>query len=286
MNDRYDIIIIGSGPAGVAAAINAVIRKKKIKLFGSRDLSHKLVKSPRIDNYPGFYGISGNELKDRFIGHLQSMDIEISEEKVDAVYSMGNYFVLAVKEKLYEATAVIVATGVSTGRILPGENEFLGKGVGYCATCDAPLFKNKTVAIVGYEPHGEEDANFMLDVAKEVYYIPMYDEVKKLKSGVKLIKGMPREIIGTDKAEKLVLHNGEVEADGIFLLKDMIMLDQLVPGVEVEGGHFTVNRQMETNIKGLYAAGDCTGKPYQYIKAAGEGQVAALNAVSYIDNIT
>lgn len=283
MSDRYDIIIVGSGPAGVSAAINGVIRNKKVKVFGSKNLSDKLEKAPRVDNYLGYHAVSGPELKDVFTQHLDRMNIDITEEKVDAVYAMGEYFAVATKNNTYEANSVIVASGVSNKKSLPGEEAYLGKGVGYCATCDAPIYKNKKVAIVAYDKHAEEEANFMLGVASEVYYIPVYGRPENIKDGVKVINGKPKEILGSDYAERLVLAEGEIHADGIFILKDSVALDQLVPGVDILENHFNVNRSMETNIPGLYAAGDCTGKPYQYLKAAGEGQVAALNAVSYLD---
>lgn len=284
VDQRYDLIVIGSGPAGISAAINGVIRKKKVKVFGISDLSEKLTKAPRIDNYLGFFGVSGMDLKNSFANHIQKMDIQITEEKVDAVYAMGDHFAVSTRLNMYEATSVVVATGVSIKKSIPGEDVFLGKGVGYCATCDAPIYKNKVVAIVGYDVHAEEEANFMLDVASKVYYIPMYKPIKKIREGIEILEKKPKEIIGDDHAKKLLFQDGELEADGFFILKDSVDLDQLVPGVEIAEGHFKVDRHMETNIPGLYAAGDCTGKPYQYLKAAGEGQVAALNAVSYLDN--
>ncbi|SHE69024.1 NAD(P)/FAD-dependent oxidoreductase [Alkalibacter saccharofermentans] len=283
MSERYDIIIVGSGPAGVSAAINGVIRNKKVKVFGSKHLSDKLEKAPRVDNYLGYHAVSGPELKDVFVEHLNQMNIDITEEKVDAVYAMGEYFAVTTKDNTYEADSVIVASGVSNKKSLPGEEAYLGKGVGYCATCDAPIYKNKKVAIVAYHKHAEEEANYMLDVASEVYYVPVYGQPEKIREGVKVIAGKPKQILGSEHAEKLVLSDGEILADGIFILKDSVALDQLVPGVDILENHFNVNRNMETNIPGLYAAGDCTGKPYQYLKAAGEGQVAALNAVSYLD---
>ncbi len=114
MGKRYDIAIIGSGPAGLEAAINAKIRNKDIIVFGNRELSSKLVKAPKINNYLGFYDISGNELKDKFIDHINKMGIEITFERINNVYAMGEYFALMVNEKMYEAKTVILATG---GRI-------------------------------------------------------------------------------------------------------------------------------------------------------------------------
>lgn len=282
MNNVYDIAIIGSGPAGLSAAINAKIRNKHIIIFGSKEGSQKLIKAPKINNYLGFYNVTGMELKNHFENHLNSMDIKITEKRINAIYSMGDFFTLMVNEKTYEAKKVILATGIEYTKPLKGEMEFLGKGVGYCATCDAPLYKNKIVTIIGYSKESEEEANFVSELASKVYYIPMYNEKCNLKDSVKIIKDKPVEIVGDKIVNKLVMKNNSIETDGIFVLKTSIAPDQLVPGLKIEDGHIKVNRKMETNIKGCYAAGDCVGKPYQYIKAAGEGQVAALNSVQGI----
>ncbi|MBP1744405.1 MAG: oxidoreductase, pyridine nucleotide-disulfide family [Firmicutes bacterium] len=284
MDNRYDIAIIGSGPAGLSAAVNANIRNKSIIIFGNSELSHKLVKAPKINNYLGFHDVTGTELKEKFQQHIEAMGIKLTSEKVNTVYAMGDYFVLQVNEKMYEARAVIIATGIEFTRPLKGEAEFLGKGVGYCATCDAPLYKSKVVSIVAYSKEGEEEANFVSELASRVYYIPMYKGEYKLNSNIHVIKEIPLEILGGDKVETLKLNNTELATDGIFLLKDSVAPDQLVPGLLIEEGHIKVDRSMKTNIEGCFAAGDCAGKPYQYLKSAGEGQVAALSAVSYLDS--
>ena len=284
MQTRYDIIIVGSGPAGISAAVNSVIRNKKVKVFGSKNLSDKLTKAPRIDNYLGFYQAKGPDLAKRFTDHIDEMDIEIDEENVEAVYALGTHFAVATNKDTYESTAVIVAPGVSQKKKIPGEDEFLGKGVGYCATCDAPIYKNRSIAIVGYEPSAEHEVNFMADVASQVTYIPRYKELGEIDERVRVIKGRPKKFAGEEKVRSLQLDNQEIEAEGFFVLREAVALDQLVPGIQIADHHYEVNRNLETNIKGLFAAGDVTGEPYQYMKAAGEGQVAALNAVRYIDN--
>ncbi|WP_434305831.1 NAD(P)/FAD-dependent oxidoreductase [Clostridium botulinum] len=283
MGKRYDIAIIGSGPAGLEASINAKIRNKDIIIFGNKELSSKLVKAPKINNYLGFYNVSGNELKDKFVDHIDKMGIEITFERINNVYAMGEYFALMVNEKMYEAKTVILSTGVEYGKALKGEEEFLGKGVGYCATCDAPLYKNKTVAIIGYNKEAEEEANFVSELASKLYYIPMYRSDYELSEKVEVINDKPVEIVGEQHVKKLILKGSQIEADGIFVLKDSVSPSQLVPGLEMEDEHIKVDRKMQTNISGCFAAGDCTGKPYQYIKSAGEGQIAALSAVSYLD---
>ncbi|WP_160692160.1 NAD(P)/FAD-dependent oxidoreductase [Clostridium sp. C2-6-12] len=286
MSERYDIAIIGSGPAGISAALNAKIRKKKFVIFGNKELTPKLAKAHEINNYLGFYRKSGKEIQEEFLNHLKEMDINITEEKINNVYAMGDYFALMVNEKMYEATTVILATGVQYGKLFTGEERLLGKGVGYCATCDAPLYKGKVVTIVSYNKHEEAEANFIATIASKVYYVPMYEEEVGVDSSIEIIKDTPIEIIGEDKVSKLKLKKSEIETDGIFILRDSISPGQLVPGLNIVDNHIEVDRLMKTNINGCFAAGDVVGKPYQYIKAAGEGNIAALSAVSYIDSLS
>ena len=285
MENRYDIAIIGSGPAGLSAALNAKIRKKNFILFGNKDLTSKLVKAHKINNYLGFYNRSGKEIADEFSRHIDEMGIEITEERVNNIYAMGDYFGIMVNDKMYEATSVILATGVQYGRLLDGEERFLGKGVGYCATCDAPLYKNKVVTIIAYNKHDEEEANFIASIASNVYYVPMYDEEVEVDDSIEIVKGIPVEVIGEEKVKKLKLKDREIETDGLFILRDSVSPGQLVPGIKIVDNHIDVTRSMETSIKGCFAAGDVVGKPYQYIKSAGEGNIAALSAVSYLDSL-
>ena len=286
MSERYDIAIIGSGPAGLSAALNAKIRKKNFIMFGNKELTSRLTKAHEINNYLGFYRKSGKELQEEFSNHLNEMEITITEEKINNIYAMGDYFGLMVNEKMYEATSVILATGVQYGKLFNGEERLLGKGVGYCATCDAPLYKNKIVTILAYNKQEEEEANFIGTIASKVYYIPMYKEEVQVDSSIEIIRDIPVKILGEDKVSKLKLKNSEIDTDGIFILRDSISPGQLVPGLKIVDNHIEVDRLMKTNINGCFAAGDVVGKPYQYIKAAGEGNIAALSAASYVDSIS
>ena len=284
MGERYDVAVIGTGPAGLSAAITLKIRNKTVLLLGSKALSPKVEKAHEINNYLGLPVIKGEDLAKRFAEHLEQMGIEITEDAITSVYAMGEYFSLQSKtNQTYEADAVILATGVNFGKPYPGEEKFLGRGVSYCATCDAPLYKNKKVAIIGFAPKEEAEAEFMAEVADEVYYIPAYKEPVSLNEKIRVVQDVPVSIEGGMKADKLVLKEQELAVDGIFILRESVSPSQLVPGLEVEDNHVAVNRRMETNLKGCFACGDIVGTPYQYIKSAGEGNVAALSAVSYLD---
>lgn len=287
---RYDIAIIGTGPAGLSAAINAKIRNKNLILFGNDNiLSNKIVKAPSIDNYLGFSEISGEEMKDKFKKHLEDMEISITNKKINNVYAMGDYFALMSGDEMFEATTLIIATGVEYLKPLKGEEEYLGKGVGYCATCDAPLYRDKKVAIIGYNEESEEEANFLSEIASKTYFIPMYKKgltrSEHLDEKIEVISDRPIEIKGETLANKVLFKEKEIDIDGVFVIKDSASAKALVPGIETDGPHIKVDINMQTSIKGCFAAGDCVGKPYSYIKSAGQGQIAALNAVSYLDKL-
>ena len=131
----------------------------------------------------------------------------------------------------------------------------------------------------------EEEARYVSELASKLYYIPMYKGEYELNNDIEVIYDKPIEITGELKVNKLKLENTELETDAVFVLKDTISPGQLVPGLEIEDGHIKVDREMKTNIDGCFAAGDCVGKPYQYIKSAGEGNIASLSAVKYLDNL-
>ena len=223
------------------------------------------------------------EITEQFDSHIKSMDIKITNERINNIYSMGDYFALMANDKTYEALTVILATGVNFGKPFEGEERLLGKGVGYCATCDAPLYKNKVVTIIAYNKKEESEANFVASIASKVYYIPMYNENIELDPKIEVIKGIPIKIEGQNKVEKLILKDREIETEGLFILRESVSPGQLVPGLKVTENHVEVDRLMKTNLNGCFAAGDIVGMPYQYIKAAGEGNIAALSAVSYLD---
>ena len=285
-NELYDVAILGTGPAGVSAAITLKIRNKNIILLGSRNLTDKMGKAHEIQNYPGLPAVKGDELQGAFKKHLDSLGIEITEDQVTACYALGDKFSMTAKSgKTYSAKSVIIATGVSFGKAYDGEEQFLGRGVSYCATCDAPLYKGKKVVVIAQTEKEEEEAKFLSEVCEKVFFVPLYkkDGFEFSENGkIEIIRDVPVSIQGRMKAEKLVMKNGEVEADGFFILRDSISPKQLVPGLELDGNHIAVNRKMETNIKGCFACGDITGLPYQYVKSAGEGNVAALSAVAYL----
>lgn len=283
---KLDAVVVGSGPAGLEAALNLRIRKKEFLLFGTPKLSRKIEKAPRINNYLGLPDITGEELVHRFQEHLEQMEIQVTAEQVSGIYPMGSFYSIATNRSTYEARAIILATGAFQGELLPGEERLLGRGVGYCATCDAPLYKGKRVAVLGWTDEAVHEANFVSEIAGTVYYLPVRSARAPLAGAVKPLSGRVTEISGKDRVEALVLDSGPVEVDGVFVLRETIAPDTLVPGLRLEDGYIRVDSDMRTNLEGCFAAGDCTGKPHQYIRAAGQGQTAALGAVAWLDKGT
>ena len=284
---RYDIAIIGTGPAGISAAITAKLRNKNIILFGNKDLSDKINKAHSIKNYTGLPNVTGEELAAALKNHLDDLDIEIAEKRVNAVYSMGEYFALQVGKEMIESKSLIIATGVTASKTLENEDEFLGRGVSYCATCDAHFCKGKDVAVIAYTKEAEEDALFLSEVCSSIKYFPLYDisnEIFDKYGNIQIIKDKPIGFAGNMKAEKIICENSSYDAFSTFVVRNNISADKLVPGLKTDGTHIIVDLQMETNIKGLFACGDIAGKPYQYIKSAGQGNIAALSAVAYLAN--
>lgn len=280
---KYDIAVIGTGPAGVSAAITAKVRSKNIILFGPRNLSEKFDRAETIRNYPGFPDVPGPDLAKAFQTHLDALDIPVVEKRVSMIYPYDDRFMIQAGADVEEADAVILATGVSPAFSYPGETELLGRGVSYCATCDAALYRGKKCFVIASRPEDEAEAEFLAEYAAEVTFVPLYPGEPKLNPGIRVLREKPMEIRGGMKVETLVTDAGEYPADGVFILRPGIAPDRLLPGLALENGHIAVDRSMATNVPGCYAAGDVTGTPYQYVKSAGEGNVAALSAVRFLD---
>lgn len=284
MAEIFDVAIIGGGPAGLSAAITARIRNKATVLFEHGVYSAKLRKAPKVDNYLGVPEVTGEQLMNTFVEHCQSLHPTIIKEKVTNIYP-GEIFTILTPEASFEARSVIIATGVISTALFPGERDLLGKGVSYCATCDGLFFRDKPVAVISYTREGEKEANFLAEVCQQVYYLPQYKgELESLHPKVDVIKEKPVQVEGTDVVRALKLKDTELTVNGIFVLRESDPVENIISGLELDGEVIKVNRCMATNLSGVFAAGDCTGRPWQISKAVGEGLIAAIHAVQYIDN--
>lgn len=282
----FDVALIGGGPAALSASLNLKIRNKSFVLVGGNEKVTGLMKAPQIDNYLGLKGISGAELLERFREHAVSMGVEIKKEKAYNILDMGGYFSINAGNEFYEAKSIIIATGHGKANYIEGEKEYLGKGIGYCATCDGPLYRNKPIAIIAENEEGEEEANFLSEICGQVYYIPTYRTEPKLKDNIKLLKEKVTGIQGDgNKVRSMTTDQRELMVDAVFIIRNVIPAGQLIEGLELDEGSIKVDKDMATNIKGVFACGDCVGKPYQIAKAVGEGNTASLSAVKYLEQI-
>ena len=279
-----DIAVIGTGPAGLSAAVNAKLRGKSLLWFGSARLSDKVARSERIENYIDLPGVTGEELNEAFDRHRQAMALACVEERITGIYAMGRRFILMADQKQYEARTVILASGAQTLRPIPGERELLGRGVSYCATCDGNLYRGKTIAVVCDTAAMEEEAEFLAGLAETMYYFPLFAGESRVQgTNVQIRREAAAEVLGEKRVQALRLKSGEeIAVDGIFFLKQAVPADVLLNGLQTEKGRIVTDRAMATNIRGCFAAGDCTGRPYQIAKAVGEGNIAAHSAIAYL----
>lgn len=280
---KYDVAIIGTGPAGLSAALNLKLHNKSIIWFGSKDLSLKVEKSERIANYPGLTKISGEDLNKSFRAQIEDMELEITDKLVTTINQSDAGFMLLADNEVYEARTLLLAMGAVSGKPYVGEEELLGRGVSYCATCDGYLYKGKTIGVVAAGEKFEHEVKYLAELAEKVYFIPLYKDVKIDLPNVEIIRSNIKSVNGEMRVSGITLLDGsEIALEGLFLLRNAIAPTTLIKGLEVDGPHIAVKRNMETNIKGCFAAGDCTGRPYQITKSVGEGNVAAH---SILDNL-
>ena len=277
-----DTAIIGTGPAGISAALTLKALKKDILLFGTAQLSEKIRVAEQIRNYPGLTAVSGAEMQAAFVRQLREMDISITEKTVTGIYHMGTHYGILCDQEMFEARTIILATGVEAVKPIEGELEFVGRGVSYCATCDGFLYKGKTIAVLCTTKELEHEIEYLASLAEKVYLMPLYKNVQVKAENVEVIMAKPTKIFGAMKADTLEVADRTLAVDGIFMLKQAVTPSVLLYGLECQEGHIVVDRGCRTNLPGCFAAGDCTGRPYQYVKAAGEGNVAAHSAVEFL----
>jgi len=280
----YDVAVIGGGPAAMSAALNLKIRNKNFIILAGTDEATDLSKAANIVNYLGINNISGKDLIHTFEKHLKEMGIQKKKEKAYNILNMGDYFTINAGNNFYDAKTIVLATGKAKTKLLEGEESYVGRGVGYCATCDGPLYRNKTVAIVSENREGEEEARFMGEICSKVYYLPLYKTNMIDGDNIIVLKGKPLSVIGDgNKVTSLATSEGNIDVDAVFFIRNVLPVNQLIDGIELEDGSIKVDKYMATNIPGVFACGDCTGKPFQIAKAVGEGNIAALSVAKYLD---
>ena len=257
---KYDLLIVGGGPAGFTAAIHARARNKSVLVVTNEPTASPLCKAPEMDNYPGLPHVSGLELVNRLVQQATGLGAEVRHGRVLSLMPLGDTVMASVGTEVVEASAAVLAVGVARAVPLKGEERLLGRGVSYCATCDGMFFRNRPIVVAGNAPDLEEETEYLLSIGCQV------TEAR--------LPGL--EILGQDKVTGVRLPDGtEIPCDGVFLLRSSIAPAQLAPGLELEDGYIKVDSRMATNLPRVFAAGDCTGQPLQLAKAVGQGQLAA-----------
>ena len=295
----YDIVVIGAGPGGLTAGIYSGRRNVKTLILERAIVGGQITYATEIENYPGIESISGIELTKTMEKQARKFGCEIAMEEVLDMDLKKK--IVTTPNGSYKAKAIILATGGQHKKLeIENEDKFIGRGVSYCATCDAPFFRGKRVAVVGGSDSAIAAALFVSEYASETYLIHRREELKaeavnqkKLKqSKVRLIlNASVKKIEGERKVERIVLEDAKsgkenkMEIEGLFIYVGTTPTTELAKkaGVKLdERGYIETNAKKETNIKGVYAIGDATGGIWQTAQAVGDGAVAAVNAYQYI----
>jgi thioredoxin reductase (NADPH) len=296
----YDVIILGGGPAGLTAAIYTARFALRTLVIEGKRLGGRSWGPHLIENYPGFpEGITGTELIEKFVEQAKKFGTEFKKETVVTLFPVGESQMVQTRGGVYDAKAVVVATGIQRKQLsIPGETDFNGRGVSYCALCDAPFFKSKTVAVVGAGEEAVEDALRLTDFTDKIYAIPGSKGFKQGIEGlhelknhekIEIIEGADLESIGgSSVVEYITLQGGGVnrlDVDGVFIIMESIPTTDILAtvGIKTDGGSCVlVDKNQATNVEGVFAAGDCVCGGMQVVTAAGEGGMAGLAALRYI----
>lgn len=306
---EYDFIILGAGGTGLAAAMYAARLGLKALVLGHSygselPIGGVITTTNVVENYPGFIRLTGTEIADKIRDHAKSYDlVTIKEEKAAEVKKSGKGFVVKTNKSEYKAKTILFATGTKWRQLeVKGSKEFENRGVAYCALCDGPLYKNKTVAVVGGSDSAAKDALLLAEHAKKVYIIYRGEQIRPEPINFERIKANKKieiinktnvvEIKGSKFVEKVILDNSykgskELKLDGVFVAIGHIVLSDLAKplGVKLNNkGEIVIDHKTsETNISGVFAAGDVTDKPFkQLITGVADGCTAAFSAYEYI----
>jgi thioredoxin reductase (NADPH) len=297
---KYDVVIVGAGPSGLTAAIYTTRRSMKTLVI-SKDVGGQMALTDDIENYPGFESITGMDLGQKMQAQAAKTGTEFLFSEVKDLQKDGDGFIVKTVDKEISARVVILAFGLTPRNLdVPGEAELTGKGVTYCATCDGPLYKDKSVAVVGGGNSALDAAEYMSRIAKQVYLIHrrdtfrgeqvLVDQVKAAKNIEIIYNANTTAIKGKDRVEGLSYETldgkkEDIEVDGIFIeIGHVAKTDWLQPLIEVTDRHeIKISKDCQTNVPGVFAAGDISDITYkQAVISAGEGSKAALQAYRYL----
>lgn len=278
-----DIAIIGKGPAGWSCAMTARMRGLSAMVIAPLNDTGMLRSAQRIDNYPGMPETSGAKMLETFRSQALALGAEERMGLVRQIMPMDDCFMLLVENDVLEAKTIVLAMGAARPVLLPGEEAQVGCGVSYCATCDGMFYRGKRIAVLSSSLQGVEETKFLAGLTAHTdYYKLKPHDTSGLPQQVSLLEEKPVSIGRDDAGVTLTTNMATHCYDGIFVFRAAMPLGMLMAELKTEGSHIPVDRHMRTNIPGVFAAGDCTGKPLQVPKAVGEGNIAAIAAAEYI----
>lgn len=286
----YDVIIVGAGPAGVSASLYTKRAGKNTLIIYSGKSS--LEKTEKIDNYYGFEnGVSGAELYKNGIKQAENLGIEIKNEEIIKIEPTNNKtFIVSTTENKYEARSIIMAVGQKRRELeVKGASELEGKGVSYCAICDGFFYRNKDVVVIGSGDYAVSEANDLINLANKITILTNGEKAPEIRAdNVEIVTKNIKEISGDNKVEGVVFQdNTELKTDGVFIAQGgngPIALARKI-GLILENNRIAIDENMQTNVKGIFACGDCTDGLLQVCKAVYDGAKAGLEAVNYLRSI-
>ena len=300
----YDIVIIGAGPAGLTSAIYAKRANKNVLVLEAKNYGGQIINTLDIENYPANEHISGFDFATNLYNQAKNLGAEIVLEKVVDINDLGKEKEVITTKNTYKTKAVIIATGSENRKLgLPNEDEFVSKGISYCATCDGAFYKKKNVAVVGGGNTALEDALYLSDLASKVYLIHRRDEFRGEESTVNLLKEKDNvefiynsnvtKLNVNDKLESIEVTNNDgnkttIEVDGLFVAVGRIPENQnFAKIIDLdESGYAIANENCHTNVEGIFVAGDNRVKEVrQLVTATSDGAVAAVEAIKYINSL-
>lgn len=283
----YDVIIVGAGPAGISASL--YIKRSNLKPLVFYSDKSSLEKTDAIENYYGFKNkITGKELYDSGIGQAEKIGVEIKKEEVIKIENLDKIFYITTTKGNYKSKSVILATGNKKNKpSIKGIDEFEGKGISYCAICDGFFYKNKEVCVIGSGNYAISETNDLINIAKHVTILTNGQVAPEIRAeNVSINTKKIKEIKGEERVKNIEFEDGTEShsIDGIFVAQGVAGSLEFAKklGVIIKNNAISVNEKMETNVKGLYACGDCTGGLLQVSKAVYEGTIAGLESIKYV----
>ncbi len=302
--EKYDLIIVGGGPGGIAASIYALRARMKLTMVERAGIGGQIALSDIIENYPGFPALSGPELMAKFEEHAKKEGLEVKNGMVSAIRKENGLFTVEMGKESLAAKSVIIATGAEPSELgIKGEREFFGRGVSTCATCDGPFYRGKDVAVIGGGDTAVKESIFLSKLVNRVHIVHRRDKLRAEKVlqerifskdniefcwdhvGV-AVKGDKQGVTGLEIEHKETKERRELKVHGVFVFVGLTPLTGFADCKKDKWGFIETDENMETSIPGLFAVGDCRVTPLrQVVTAVGDGAIAAMKAEEYVSGL-